>query len=50
MSLCLYSVFINILWPTLNGVFFFTDGKANIVQLLSLVGGTIHVNYTYNSV
>lgn len=49
MSLFLYSVFINILWPTLRnyiGVFFFTDGKANIVQLLSLVGGTIHVNYT----
>lgn len=29
---------------------FFTDGKANIVQPLSLVSGTIHVNYTYNSV
>lgn len=32
--------------PKLMGYFFFTDEKANIVQLLSLVGGTIHVNYT----
>lgn len=47
LSLFLYTVFMNIIMADTTKLleYFLLMGKANIVQLLSLVSGTIHVNY-----
>lgn len=52
LSLFLYTVFMNIIMADTTKLlgYFLLVGKANIVQLLSLVSGTIHVNYRHNSV